>query len=160
MDHGDGNNKFRCSMKMLFNWDYTNLCIVFSWWKVSGVPLLLFSCLMVGLIGVFYEFLKFLSRKYDDKIYESCYRQISNNEEESPSNLENRVVRLTRSQQLIRSFIYAIQAFISFFIMLIFMTYNGYLMISVITGAGIGFFFFGKKTVSNKEDEDRVVNCH
>ncbi|CAG8810203.1 14782_t:CDS:2, partial [Gigaspora rosea] len=61
--------------------------------------------------------------KYDEKIYESCYRQISNNEEESPSNSENRAV-------------------------------------SVITGAGIGFFFFGKKTVSNKEDEDRVVNCH
>ncbi|CAG8835027.1 19061_t:CDS:2 [Gigaspora margarita] len=122
-DHGDGNNKFRCSMKMLFNWDSTNLCIVFSWWKVNGFPLLLFSCFMVGLIGVFYEFLKFLSRKYDEKIYESCYRQISNNEEESPSNSENRVV-------------------------------------SVIAGAGIGFFFFGKKTVSNKEDEDRVVNCH
>ncbi|CAG8579454.1 17438_t:CDS:2, partial [Dentiscutata heterogama] len=153
-DHGNGNNNFRCSMKMLFNWDTTNLCIIFSWWKVNGIPLLILSCFFVALIGVVYELLKYLSRKYDEKIYESCYRQISNDEEENPPAPVNRVVKLKRSQQLIRSFIYAIQAFISFFIMLIFMTYNGFLMISVVIGAGIGFFFFGKQTVSNSEEED------
>ncbi|CAG8774623.1 154_t:CDS:2, partial [Racocetra persica] len=132
MDHGD--HGFKCSMKMLFNWDYTNLCIVFSWWKVNGITLLLLSCVIVGALGAFYEILRYWSRKYDEKICEAGYRQISNNdnEEENTPNSVKRSIRLTRSQQLIR----------------------------VVIGTGIGFFFFGKQTLSRIDEDDRIAGCH
>ncbi|CAG8797202.1 24721_t:CDS:2 [Cetraspora pellucida] len=121
MDHGD--HGFRCSMKMLFNWDITNLCIVFSWWKVNGIPSLLLSCLIVGSLGAFYELLRYWSRKFDEKICEASYQQINNNEEENQPNPVNRTI-------------------------------------SVVVGTGIGFFLFGKQTLSRMDEDDRIAGCH
>ncbi|CAG8435457.1 1743_t:CDS:2 [Scutellospora calospora] len=123
-DHGNGSNNFRCSMKMLFNWDTTNLCIVFSWWKVDGILLLLLSCFFVALIGVAYEALRNLARKYDEKICEASYLQINGAEEDNPP-----VVRVKR-------------------------------IVSIVVGTAVGFFFFGKQTVSSLEEDDRIINCH
>lgn len=49
------------------------------------------------------------------------------------------------SQQvrLVKSVLYGLQNFYAFMIMLLFMTYNGWVMISVAVGAGVGYWFFG-----------------
>ena len=49
------------------------------------------------------------------------------------------------SQQvrLVKSALYGLQNFYAFMIMLLFMTYNGWVMISVAVGAGVGYWFFG-----------------
>lgn len=49
------------------------------------------------------------------------------------------------------------QVFVGFFLMLIFMTYNGYLMAATVIGAGVGFFYFGGDSLSSST---KALSCH
>jgi solute carrier family 31 (copper transporter), member 1 len=51
---------------MLFTWDTTNLCVVFRWWHVRGPWSLLLTLLGVIGLGMSYEALRHLARKYDE----------------------------------------------------------------------------------------------
>lgn len=51
--------------------------------------------------------------------------------------------------------LYAVQVFYSFFIMLLFMTYNGFVMLAVAVGAFVGYLAFGDNTSASK-----TVACH
>uniref|UniRef100_A0A8D0G3N2 Copper transport protein n=1 Tax=Strix occidentalis caurina TaxID=311401 RepID=A0A8D0G3N2_STROC len=58
---------------------------------------------------------------------------------------------------LLQTVLHVIQVVVSYFLMLIFMTYNGYLCIAVAAGAGTGYFFFSwKKAVV----VDITEHCH
>ena len=59
------------------------------------------------------------------------------------------------NKQFIRSLIYGGQIAVSFFLMLIFMTYNAYLMFAVVVGAVTGFYLFHKESTA-----ERGMNCH
>lgn len=51
---------------------------------------------------------------------------------------------------------YAVLVAISFWLMLVFMTYNGYLMIATVLGAGFGHFIFGNGRLS----AGKSIQCH
>uniref|UniRef100_A0A8C4V8Z5 Copper transport protein n=1 Tax=Falco tinnunculus TaxID=100819 RepID=A0A8C4V8Z5_FALTI len=58
---------------------------------------------------------------------------------------------------LLQTVLHIIQVVVSYFLMLIFMTYNGYLCIAVAAGAGTGYFLFSwKKAVV----VDITEHCH
>lgn len=123
-----------CSMNMTFNWSYYNTCVIFEWWKIKSVPQLLFSCIIITLFTVCYEYLK------------SKIEHITHLEQNSQ-----------KSQKLKRSLWYALQVTISFTIMLIFMTYNGWLMLSVIIGAFLGNYYFDSNVNSINQ---MSLACH
>ncbi|EXL39283.1 hypothetical protein FOCG_18105 [Fusarium oxysporum f. sp. radicis-lycopersici 26381] len=50
---------------MLFTWDTANLCIVFRQWHIHFTASLVFSFLTVVLLGIGYEALRTMSRRYD-----------------------------------------------------------------------------------------------
>jgi solute carrier family 31 (copper transporter), member 1 len=50
---------------MLFTWDTTNLCIVFRQWHVRSPTSLVFSLVAVVFLGVGYEALRSMSRRYE-----------------------------------------------------------------------------------------------
>lgn len=58
---------------------------------------------------------------------------------------------------ILQTFLHVIQMVLSYFLMLIFMTYNVWLCLAVVTGAGMGYFLFGwrKATVV-----DITEHCH
>lgn len=57
----------------------------------------------------------------------------------------------------VQTVLHLIQVTVSYALMLIFMSYNGYLAISIIVGAGLGYFLFGwKKAVIVDINE----HCH
>lgn len=57
----------------------------------------------------------------------------------------------------LQTFLHMVQMVISYFLMLIFMTYNTWLCIAVVLGAGVGYFLFGwKKSVV----VDVTEHCH
>jgi len=60
-----------------------------------------------------------------------------------------------RKGTLIKGALYAVQVFYSFFIMLLFMTYNGWVMLAVAVGAFVGYIVFGRDSSSAKS-----VACH
>ncbi|KAE8386562.1 Ctr copper transporter [Aspergillus alliaceus] len=57
--------------------------------------------------------------------------------------------------KLIMAALYAVQVFYSFFIMLLFMTYNGLVMLAVAVGAFVGYLVFGENLSASK-----TVACH
>lgn len=87
-NHGDMGSQPMCSMnvsylntdqitpelsrltpqKMLFTWDTTNLCIVFSSWRVTGPISLLFSIIAVMALTAGYEAVREASRAYENRL--------------------------------------------------------------------------------------------
>ena len=53
---------------MIFTWDTTNLCIVFDWWHIKTTPGLILSLIIVIALGVGYEALRELSRRYENAV--------------------------------------------------------------------------------------------
>ncbi|RDA90133.1 hypothetical protein CP533_0753 [Ophiocordyceps camponoti-saundersi (nom. inval.)] len=146
MDHGGSHHHDdgMCSMNMLFTWDTTNLCIVFRQWHIRSTASLIFSLLAVVLLAMLYEALRALSRRFE-------------------AGQERRIAAMPRQNhyqasqraQVIKSLFYALQNFYAFMLMLIFMTYNGWVMIAVSLGAFFGYFLFGQATSATKDNA-----CH
>ncbi|KAK1755123.1 Ctr copper transporter family-domain-containing protein [Echria macrotheca] len=151
MDHGmPGHNMPgmdgppRCSMNMLFTWDYKNICVVFRSWQITSPLSLVLTLLGVVAITAGYEALREGIRRYEaaaNKRVDTAPRQ---NRDEA-----------TRRAHVIKSVLYGIQNFYAFMIMLIFMTYNGWIMVAVSVGAGLGYLLFGGRTPVTKD-----TACH
>ncbi|KAM3419530.1 Copper transport protein [Cercospora zeina] len=148
MDHGHmGDEPMMCNMNMLFTWDTSNLCIVFSSWRISSAGSLIWSLAAVVALTAGYEAVREASRKYELKLERRTggsggRTQISASEEQKG--------------KLIKAMLYGVQVFYSFFIMLLFMTYNGWIMIAVGVGAMVGYLMFsGPGTSSSKS-----AACH
>ncbi|KAI5366132.1 putative Ctr copper transporter, MFS transporter superfamily [Septoria linicola] len=141
MDHGSGEPM--CNMNMLFTWDTSNLCIVFSSWRITGAWSLIYSLVAVIALTAGYEAVREASRRYE----ESYERRIANTPRNSIEAEEKR-------GQIVKALFYGSQVFYSFFIMLLFMTYNGWIMIAVGVGATVGYLLFGAGSAS------KSAACH
>ncbi|KAG0269220.1 hypothetical protein DFQ27_004460 [Actinomortierella ambigua] len=176
-DHGGDSGSSpgdMCSMNMLFNWDTKNVCVVFESWKIDTPQGMVISLLVIIALAVSYELLRARARQYDDHLKEGerkrddsassildddTLNHVSHPREDEVGLLSSRSrsIRLTNQQQLIRSLLYMTQVFVGFFLMLIFMTYNGFLMIATTLGAGIGYFYFARDTVASAS---KPLSCH
>ncbi|OTA92032.1 hypothetical protein M434DRAFT_22079 [Hypoxylon sp. CO27-5] len=155
MDHGDmghgdmghGNMPMpMCSMNMLFTWDTTNLCIVFRQWHIRGTTSLVFSLLAIIAISAGYEALREGIRRYESWVAAK---------QDAAPRRSSQAGAIGRRAHIVKAVLYGVQNFYAFMIMLVFMTYNGFVMISVALGAGLGYYFFGSHTKAVKE-----TACH
>ncbi|OBZ89107.1 Copper transport protein CTR2 [Choanephora cucurbitarum] len=181
MDHTNGHNMEEhsmpasCDMNMLFNWQTQNVCIVFEWWHVHNAAELFLSCIAVFCIATAYEYLRVWTAQWDEQWSQAEKKRLSEQnvlvndlEEEAathPTDNTSFLIkdlqkkpysnRQARHQHILRSVLYAVLVAISFWLMLVFMTYNGYLMIATILGAGFGHLVFGKRSTVS-----RGIQCH
>lgn len=145
----------RCSMNMLFTWDTEDLCIVFRWWHIQSTAGLIFSLVAVVALGAGYEAIRSGSRRYES--------WAAKRQDEIPPITEStplwwtgrNQVEVTKRAHVIKAVIYAVQNFYAFMLMLVFMTYNGWVMVAVSVGAFVGYLFFGTNTSSTKD-----TACH
>ncbi|EGE06363.1 ctr copper transporter [Trichophyton equinum CBS 127.97] len=142
--HGDM-DMGECSMNMLFTFSTKNLCIVFPQWRVTGLFSLLLSLAAVVLLVAGYEALRDFTRQYE---------LATLGQRDLPSNRTGRGSVAERKAKVTRAGLYAAQVFYSFFIMLLFMTYNGWIMLAVAAGAFMGHLMFGESSAS------KTVSCH
>ncbi|MCJ1478492.1 hypothetical protein MMC13_007172 [Lambiella insularis] len=142
MGHGDMDMPSGpvCNMNMLFTWDTTDLCIIFHWWHINSTFTLLVSLAAVALLTAGYEGVRELSRRYEASSAEYM-NSLPNDEDDSGSYkwLGKSAGQAHQRAKLVKAAFYALQVFYSFFIMLLFMTYNGWVMFSVAVGAFIGY---------------------
>ncbi|MCJ1451807.1 hypothetical protein MMC28_002147 [Mycoblastus sanguinarius] len=146
MDHGGMDMPSHgpmCNMNMLFTWDTTNLCIVFRWWHITSTFTLLVSLLCVAILTAGYEFVREISRRYENNSAE----YVNSLPRKGSGHREKKV-------KMVKATLYAVQVFYSFFIMLLFMTYNGWVMIAVAVGAFSGYLGFGNSSPT------KSVACH
>jgi len=142
--HGGHGSGPMCSMNMLFTWNTENLCIVFRQWRVDSTFSLFLSLAAIVALGAGYEALREGIRQYEawtSKRVDTAPRQTK--------------AEVTRRAHVIKSVLYGFQNFYAFMIMLIFMTYNGWVMIAVSVGAGLGYLLFGGRTTATKD-----TACH
>jgi len=168
MDHGNHDMPMparpRCSMNMLWNYQIADTCIVFREWHISSNTSFVLSCLAVVALGVLYEWLRGAQRGVDRRIAAQLSAQGKGKARGAPSvsarssldgdseeaglltGLPPLKARpgapLPITARLTRAALYAVTVFLSFFLMLVFMTYNAYLIIAVVVGAGLGHFLF------------------
>ncbi|CAI8501130.1 unnamed protein product [Hanseniaspora opuntiae] len=134
-----GDTDEMCSMAMLFTWNYKNTCVISSKWHIKTKFHMFLSCVVIFLSSYFYEYFKFKFNQY------KLQKSISSETEESK--------RKTRQHE---SFLYGLQVFYSFMLMLVFMTYNGWLMLSMTLGAIFGYY----KYSSNSSSLTASLACH
>ncbi|CAI7574717.1 unnamed protein product [Penicillium glandicola] len=179
MGHGDMDMGAKCNMNMLFTWSSENLCIIFRGWHVTGPFSFLLSLIAIVILTAGYEGIRSVTRKYeaahaqrlsafgstsatgdaeiaDPIIANGLADAIHHTHERSPLLVgrDNRAA-LARKGKLTMAALYAIQVFYSFFIMLLFMTYNGQVMIAVAVGAFVGYLAFSEGTPAEK-----TIACH
>jgi copper transporter 1 len=143
---------------MLFNWDTKNVCIIFEWWKVNSAGMMVLAFFILVLLSVIYEALRYISRQYDAGLIKNQYEhaQLEAGGAGTLSGAKSSApIRFGWTHQLVRSILYALQVALGFILMLVFMTYNGILMIAVVVGAGIGFFLFSRNACG-----ERPLSCH
>lgn len=133
-----------CNMNMIFTWDYNNLCIVFKQWHIRSTTGLVISLLAIVAIGAGYEALREAIRRYEHAVNKRVDAVPRQNKTD-----------VSRRAHIIKAILYGIQNFYAFMIMLVFMTYNGWVMIAVSVGAAVGYLVFGGSTPVTKE-----TACH
>ncbi|CAR21721.1 low-affinity Cu transporter [Lachancea thermotolerans CBS 6340] len=129
MGHGDMGHDDMCSMNMLFTWNYKNTCVVFKWWHIRTLPHLLLSMIVVAASAYLYEYMKYYSAK------STASRAAG------AANLSH-----TKAAKMKSASWYGAQVGFSFMLMLVFMTFNGWLMLAVVAGAAWGHYSWGHLT--------------
>uniref|UniRef100_H2Y8R4 Copper transport protein n=1 Tax=Ciona savignyi TaxID=51511 RepID=H2Y8R4_CIOSA len=144
---------------MTFYFGTNGVDILFEAWRVNSVGGMVGACIAVCLVAMLYEGLKVLResllKKYAAK--EKYSNVNSNGVEPYVETIEPTVSKMLSKPHFIQTFLHLVQVMVSYALMLIFMTYNAYLAISIIFGAGLGYFLFGwKKAVIVDMNE----HCH
>jgi copper transporter 1 len=124
---------------MIFTWDWRNVCVVFKWWHIRTFSDFLISFIAIVLLTAFYEYIKDVVESWELNYSPSLTSNIGS-------------VQVNRFK-IKRALVYGLQVFFSFWLMLVFMTYNGWLMIAVALGAIIGNYLWGNSA-------NRSLACH
>ncbi|XP_043526848.1 high affinity copper uptake protein 1 isoform X2 [Frieseomelitta varia] len=166
MDHGshltatsDCSSMGMHGMSMVFHGGYCEN-VLFESWKISSISGLIGSMIGIMIMAALYEGLKYYREYLFWKMYNSLqYRSVTMPQEKNVVAEDNRVVQPTMLSWMhtFQTFLHIVQIVLSYFLMLIFMTYNVWLCFAVVFGAAIGYFLFGwKKSVI----VDVTEHCH
>ncbi|XP_071557442.1 high affinity copper uptake protein 1 isoform X1 [Temnothorax nylanderi] len=156
-------------MSMIFHTGYCEL-VLFENWKISTIGGLIGSMIGIAIMAALYEGLKYYREYLFWKTYNALqYRSVTVPSEKNVVAEDNRVVHMVGEvihkqpptmmswMHLFQTFLHIIQIVLSYFLMLIFMTYNVWLCCAVVFGAAVGYFLFGwKKSVI----VDVTEHCH
>ncbi|CCL98702.1 uncharacterized protein FIBRA_00706 [Fibroporia radiculosa] len=173
-----------CSMNMLWNTQIEDTCIVFPGWHIQTKTAFVFSFFAVMALGILYEWLRVAQRDVDRIIARRLIadgkgktrlprsgRATPESDSEGAGLLSGVSVLksqpgtpLPLSARVARAVMYGLTVFLSFFLMLVFMTYNAYLILAVVVGAAAGHFIFGSRMDLNSAlsgaVDGRGMACH
>ncbi|XP_055525214.1 high affinity copper uptake protein 1 [Wyeomyia smithii] len=136
MDHNHGggdDEEMLCPMQMSFHGGSCEI-ILFPKWATTETGQFVGACFGFFLLALLYEALKF-SRE--------MLRRKELNAGGTPYATKTLRQHLTSKFHILQSVLHLIQVSVSYILMLIVMTFNLWLGLAVVSGAAIGFFFFG-----------------
>lgn len=162
-------------LQMLWNWYTVDACFLARSWHITSSGMFAGSC--IGVIGlvIALEFLRRLGKEYDLLLlrdFQSRHTAVvsttpyvtgagstdagDGNSSEGLNLVGARMAfngpsgsfRPNLLQQAIRALLHMLQFAVAYFIMLLAMYYNGYIIICIFIGAYVGYFIFGWETVS------------
>ncbi|XP_012775952.1 high affinity copper uptake protein 1 isoform X2 [Maylandia zebra] len=179
---GEGNHGGHMMM-MTFYFGYNNVELLFTGLLINSPGEMVGACIGVFLLAALYEGLKIgrevllrrsqVNVRYnsmplpgaDGTVLMETHKTVGQHLEGAvpPVMSNSRFVELFPRQRMLspahflQTLLHIIQVVVSYFLMLVFMTYNGYLCIAVAAGAGMGYFLFSwRKAVV----VDITEHCH
>ncbi|KAJ6594231.1 Ctr copper transporter family-domain-containing protein [Mycena capillaripes] len=169
----------KCSMHMLWNTQIIDTCIVFPSWHVTSNASFVGSCIAIVALGVFYEYLRAFQKSLDKRIALSLVAsgkgkrtasgRSSPSDEDAGLLTGRRIFKIQTTGtpvpfllRALRAGLYGATVFLSFFLMLVFMTYNAYLIFATVFGAALGHFIFGGTINIDAllSEESKGMACH
>ncbi|KAG9056712.1 hypothetical protein FS842_009804 [Serendipita sp. 407] len=148
----------RCWMSMLWNTNIINTCIVFRQWHIHSHFQFVLSFLAIMALGCGYEYLRDVQRRVDHKIAVQLVNSGKG------KNVADSGIEVPFWSRVLRASLYGASVFVSFFLMLVFMTYNGYLILATVLGAALGHYIYGGRMDPNAvlggALETKGISCH
>ncbi|XP_019619350.1 PREDICTED: high affinity copper uptake protein 1-like isoform X1 [Branchiostoma belcheri] len=136
-------------MPMSFYFGYRGVVVLFAGWVINDIGTLIGSMVGICIIAALYEGLKvFREHLLRKSMVTVSYHSVAVPGPENLPVVETQKTtgsRILSSAHLTQTLLHVLQIVVSYFLMLVFMTYNGWLCIAVAIGAGIGYFAFGWK---------------
>jgi copper transporter 1 len=139
---------------MLWNWYTIDACFISSSWHITTQGGFAASCIGVILMVVLLEGLRRMGKEYDEWILRGFHARLAliasdpdpascrgNNGEQQSRRPMSVTFRATPLQQLGRAVLHAATFGVAYIIMLLAMYFNGYIIICIFIGAGLGKFF-------------------
>jgi copper transporter 1 len=153
-------------------------------WRVKSQAAFAGSCIGVILLVIILEFLRRAGKEYDRYIVAQHIKTLqptvsSASSVDGPSNGKQPTTMTTTAspitfvprfrpnvlQQAIRALLHMLQFAVAYFVMLLAMYYNGYIIICIFIGAYIGYFIFGYESFNveqrggDRMQENATVCC-
>jgi copper transporter 1 len=179
---------------MLWNWYTIDSCFLARSWHITSRGMFAGSCIGVILLVISLEFLRRAAKEYDRYLIAQHSKSISSSSTagltssaSSTSGAKNggptsnaraaacangsggagTVQRFRPSilQQAVRALLHMMQFAVAYFVMLLAMYYNGYIIICIFIGAYIGYFIFGWESMAaglggrDRMQEEVTVCC-
>ncbi|XP_058444377.1 high affinity copper uptake protein 1-like [Malaya genurostris] len=135
MDHNHGGPddvEMLCPMQMSFHGGSCEV-ILFPSWATTEVAQFVGAWFGFFLLALLYEGLKFSREILRTKELQTL----------ASSGTRNMRYHLTSKLHVIQSVLHLIQVSVSYVLMLIVMTFNLWLCLAVVSGAAVGYYFFG-----------------
>ncbi|KAF7281709.1 hypothetical protein GWI33_004426 [Rhynchophorus ferrugineus] len=119
----------------------TSGTVFFTWWNFNSVSGLVGSMIAIYLIALCYEGFK-------------LFRTYVKLRMQSPTNDSVTFTKatITNKSHLIQALFQGVQVFLSYILMLVFMTYNAWLCIAAIWGLVTGYFVFGRYSTTRAKE--------
>jgi copper transporter 1 len=170
---------------MLWNWNTIDACFVSRSWHITSRGMFAGSCIGVILLVILLEFLRRAGKEYDRYLVAQHTRSVGSSDSLSSSSSTAAVADATKGpnssdraaacnpvvsqpfrpnvmQQAIRALLHMLQFAVAYFVMLLAMYYNGYIIICIFIGAYLGYFIFGWETLNAKVNgrmQEEVTVC-
>jgi len=151
----------KCGMKMSFYFGYENIELLFQGIIINTPGEMVGACFAMFILAILYEGLK-VGREYLLKrnMVNVRYNSMTVPGGDGTVMMETHKTagpKMCSLSHLFQTFLQVVQVWVSYLLMLVFMTYNGYLCIAVSLGSGAGYFLFSwKKTTV----VDITEHCH
>eukprot|EP00043_Microstomoeca_roanoka_P005851 m.58424 g.58424 ORF g.58424 m.58424 type:complete len:156 (-) comp13149_c0_seq1:536-1003(-) len=155
-------------MEMWFE-QTTDAVILFKGWETHTKAQYIGACIGVVILGFIYEWAKNLRSDLDSWMACRLRKSHSCCKDEQQGLLGgaavNGAVAATPVQipfhyQLVRTLIHMLHFTLAYFLMLIAMTYNTGLFISLVAGSGLGYFVFMRRGLSSSGSNETSSSCH
>ncbi|KAI1415121.1 Ctr-domain-containing protein [Hypoxylon sp. FL1857] len=173
-----------CRVSMLWNWETINACFLSDSWHIKSNGGFAGLCIGVVLLVMLLELLRRVTQIYDQHLihqHRKTKDALAATAVNSSSDTANGALIVKENapvlnsavsfrphvwQQAIRAFLHTLHFALAYWIMLIAMYYNGYIIICIIVGAFIGFFTFQWGRIGPRDDESNTgmerdgAGCH
>ncbi|KAI8750790.1 high affinity copper uptake protein 1 [Biomphalaria glabrata] len=164
MDHSmhGMNMNMSMDMKMYFHTGIMEY-VLFESCMTSTAGGMVGACFIIFFVAVLYEGLKYLrevllQRTMTPASYAEARLPAGSSTEQMVMHVGPSVMnRMLSTGHFLQTFLHIVQVFISYCLMLVFMTYNVWLCLAVILGAGLGYFLFGWKRAVVVDSNE---HCH